>query len=278
MALSFYPTNELLDATSYYMFDIWREHADPKIINMPLMRYGPWYFCSIALSFVVLIKVVLTNYMADRKPLELKPYLIFFNGLLFGGYGAFFMAACVFTKFGSEGFNCRAADPNSNDLIDVIIRLMGYVYIIGKCGDFITPIFRVLLKKPFSDMHVAHTLFMVLISYLGLVYYPGGVFLFMPFLDALYYSMLHGYLVMATPDGDQYRPSKKWPLFLARFRIAMFVASAAHGIFFYFQPNCGPDSLKLIQICYSLICTTMLTRNYLKRFTNDIENRITSFK
>lgn len=270
-------TTELLDLSSYYLFDIWRKYGDPKIMDLPLMAYGPWYFYSIALTFVFFIKVIGPSYMADKKPFYLKPYLMVFNGLLFGGYGGFFVGGSVFTRFGAEGFNCEAADPNSQELFDVVIRLLGYVFLIGKCGDFVVPVFQVLLKKSVSDLHLMHTLFMVFITYLGLIYYPGGVFLFFPYMDGLYYCLFHCYLTMVTPPGSEYKPKISWAPFLIQLRMGMFAMVLLHGIYFATQSNCGPPGMKAIQISYAVLALVLLLKDY-KRTVISIDLRKRSTK
>ncbi|KAI1290264.1 Elongation of very long chain fatty acids protein 1 [Halotydeus destructor] len=258
----------LMDTTTYYMFKVWDKHGDKTLVNMPMMNEGPWFFLTIALSFVFFIKVAGPNYMRDRKPMYLKPWMIFFNGLLFGGYGVFFVAALVFTKFGLEGLDCKSGltDPNSTDVNSTVIKLMGYMYLIGKCGDFIVPVFRVLLKKTYSDLHILHTLFMVFTAYFGLVFYPGGVVMVAPFLDGLYYSVLYGYLSLTTPPGENYRPGQKWAKYLAILRIGVFALTMVQNTYFYFQPNCGPSTLKLLITCYAFLGVTLLTRDYKRRF------------
>lgn len=266
-------TSDLLDVSNYYLFGVWRNHGDPKIMSMPLMAHGPWWFFSIALFFVAFIKVIGPNYMAERKPLDLKPWLFVFNGLFFGGYGAFFVGASIFTDYGAEGFNCRAADPVSERFSDLVIRLLGYVYLVGKCCDFVLPVLRVLVKKSVSDLQLCHTLFMVLITYLGLIYYPGGIFLLLPYLDGLYYSFLHCYLVMRTPQGEMYLTSQKWPRFLIGLRLFMFAVLFLHGLYFYFQANCGPQNLKVLQISYSALALLLLRKEYRKQALKEERRR-----
>lgn len=60
------------------------------------MRGGPWTIIAITCVFALIVKVVGPQFMKNRKPFDLRPYMIVYNGMLFGMNGVgFLVSSCI---------------------------------------------------------------------------------------------------------------------------------------------------------------------------------------
>lgn len=128
------------------------------------------------------------------------------------------------------------------------------MYWLMKLKEFQKPILASLAGKRNSRyLNNSYTLFLsgqLLMSYLGSVFYPGGIFAFWPLSDAVVTIFEYSYLVMRTASKEL-RPNTKWGRIIAFGRFTQFVALFIHGIYFLTCERCGVRILIKIQVAYN---------------------------
>lgn len=150
---------------------------------------------------------------------------------------------------------CCFADPSDESLTMWIRKSVGYVFFGGKVWDFMRPLLAVYRKRAheITDLYLLHCFCSVFFSFIGLKLYPGGVFIFLPYLDGVYQIMAQAYLIMAATYGTEMKPSYGFRVFLYRFKLFSGVLLLLHGAYFATVPNCGPAFLKYFQVVYAIV-------------------------
>ena len=239
---------------SYYLNDFWNDVSDPDINGKPLMSGGPFGWLSFFILVTYWIRVAGPEMMKNKKPSDMKPWLLILNGLTFGGYITGFVTGLVYSNFGLESFSCEACDLKDRSVDMYIRKSTGYVFFGGKVWEFMRLVLSVYRKRDheITNMYLVHCFASAILCYIGLKLYPGGVFSFLPYVDGFYQMFAYAYLVMSCASAEM-KPSQEFRTFLYRLKIVSGLLVMAHAAYFLTQPNCGPVGLKAIQFVYAAV-------------------------
>ncbi|KAI1294211.1 Elongation of very long chain fatty acids protein 1 [Halotydeus destructor] len=239
----------------YYVNDIWNDISDPGVNSKPFMSGGPWGWVAVLSLIVLWIRVLGPRYMAHRPAADFRAWLLVLNGLTFGGYITGFITGIWYANWGLDALSCSSYDQGDSSVEMWIKKSVGYVFFGGKVWDFMRPLLAVFRKRDheITNLYLFHCACAVFFVFLGLKLHPGGVFIFLPYLDGVYQIVAQAYLVMAATAGAQMKPSYEFRVFLYRLRLFSGVLVLVHGLYFLTVPNCGPTFLKLFQVIYAAI-------------------------
>lgn len=239
---------------SYYITDFWNDIADPDINGKPFMSGGPWGWIALVSFLTYWIKFQGPRSMKGKEAKDLRPLLLILNGFAFGALTTGVMTGLWHSNWGMTSFSCTALDPKNRSLDMWIKKTIGYLFIFGKTWEFIRPIIAVYRKRDshITNMYLVNCCSSVLIVWLGLKLYPGGVLSLLPYLDGIYQIFAYGYLIKASASSV-FKPSSSYRTLLYRIRSLANFLLLIHGLYFLMIPNCGPTLLKVLQVIYATV-------------------------
>jgi len=230
-------------------------NADPKVSNdFPLMYGAPLKLLVIITMYAIFALAIGPRMMRDRKPYDLRPWMLVYNGFMFGVSGAGSLVALWITQMGTNSWSCRDDGDRWEGITGMTFKYLGYVYLFVKMFDFATTVFDVLRKRENADLkgQVVHNAYMVMFAYIGIKYYPRGMFCFMPMLDLMMQSIRCAYLVLASA-GSALRFSLWWKNYVAMAQIIQLLILLTHSVYVTITPNCaGPIYIKLAVFLYAI--------------------------
>ena len=253
---------------SEYFSSVLKTPLDPRGSQFPLIRDGPFALISLLTSLLILLKVIGPMWMRHRKPYDLRPWMLIFNGTMFGMNGAGFFMTLVLTEGITNCWTCGASDPQSLDLRPSAIVLLGFVYFLIKFMEFARIGFAVMRKRDHQASLAAFTQpsLVTLVIFAGLLYYPGDIFCFLPMMDTLTNSITYGYYVLATAKQIS---SDKYKKHLVLTQMLSFVLIFTHAIWFLSQPSCkAPHIVLFFQALYSGLCLVSYPFVFAKVFSS----------
>lgn len=186
--------------------------------------------------------------------MDLGPFMLIYNGLMFGINGAGFLMSLAITDMTSDVFACGRARPTDSGLKSAAIIYLGFTYFLVKFLEFIRVGFAVLRKRDEQATMgaILNPAAVTLIVHTGLYYYPGGVFAFLPVADTLTSSIVYSYYVLASAKQINF---ENWKRPMICLQLIHFAALLAHATYFLMQPNCGvPHIVLILQAIYALFC------------------------
>lgn len=130
------------------------QNGDPRVQDWPLMKspFPTWIIC---ISFAYLMKVQGPKLMKDRKPFELRRWIIVYNFLqvVFSSWLVFELLASGW--WGEYSFRCQPIDRSESG---ARMAAASWWYFISKFTEFIDTLFFVLRKKfdHVSLLHIIH--------------------------------------------------------------------------------------------------------------------------
>lgn len=229
----------LFDMPMYYLTDFWVENADIRTKDLPLLTGGPIPILTIMASYLLFVYYLGPKYMEDRKPLEIRPLMLFFNSFMFAVNGAGFVFGLLASDFGTRLWACKKIDPNSDDFKENLLVYLGYFYLWSRLFDMIDTVFFTLRKKynHVSFLHVFHHGIVPLIAYMGLKLHPGGNAGYLPMTNVFIHTIMYAYYAMACmgPEMSKYI---WWKKHLTQLQLVQFSTVFSHAMYSLFTPNC----------------------------------------
>jgi len=217
--------SRIYDQYVYMMENLRDRRAD----DLPLMS-SIWPTVFICLSYVYIIKIAGPAFMKDRKPYELKYFVIAYNlfQTIFSLWG--FTQGWSFYVSGNYSWKCEPVDYSQNP--DALRALtMAYIFYISKIIDMVDS-FIFLLKKKFthlSFLHVFHHGIMPFYIWWGPRFVGGGQVGFSAFLNAGVHSVMYLYYLLAA-CGPHLQKYLWWKKYLTRMQMTQFVLVFLHSI------------------------------------------------
>ncbi|XP_065155675.1 very long chain fatty acid elongase AAEL008004-like [Atheta coriaria] len=215
-----------------YMGDINRfinKYADPRTSHLPLIS-SPFYTLGICISYVIIVKYIGPKLMENRKPLNLKNTLIFYNFLqvLLSAY-IFYEIGAVGWLTGRYSYRCEPVDYSNSPNALRAIRAC-YMYYLSKFTEFIDTLFFVLRKKndQISTLHVIHHGIMPMSVWFGVKFTPGGHSMFFGFLNTFVHIVMYTYYMLSA-CGPSVQKYLWWKKYLTTMQMVQFVAIVVHA-------------------------------------------------
>ncbi|XP_024083450.1 elongation of very long chain fatty acids protein AAEL008004 isoform X2 [Cimex lectularius] len=208
--------------------EIFDKNGDPRTRNWPLMS-SPFPTLVICLTYVYVVKVLGPKIMENRKPLQLKNVLIFYN-LFQVVFSAWLFYECLMGGWLREySFRCQPVDYSDSPTTIRMVNVCWWYYF-SKFTEFMDTIFFVLRKKNehISTLHVIHHGCMPMSVWFGVKFTPGGHSTFFGLLNTFVHIVMYTYYLLAA-FGPSVQKYLWWKKYLTTLQMAQFVAIMVHA-------------------------------------------------
>ncbi|KAJ9580440.1 hypothetical protein L9F63_024376, partial [Diploptera punctata] len=191
---------------------------------------SPFPTLAICLGYVYIVKVLGPKYMENRKPMELRKVLIYYN--LFQVLFSFWL----FYEIGMSGWltgryslRCEPVDYSNHPVTVRMVHACWWYYF-SKFTEFMDTIFFVLRKKNehVSTLHVIHHGVMPMSVWFGVKFTPGGHSTFFGLINTFVHIVMYTYYLLAAM-GPQYQKFLWWKKYLTTFQMVQFIAIMVHA-------------------------------------------------
>lgn len=256
---------DMMKLVNYYLFDFWMEHGDARTADLPLMSGGPSPILLIILLYVSFVKIIGPKFMMDRKPLSLRPLMLFFNSFMLAVNALGFAIGLLASDFGSRLWSCRKHSFNDPDHFkETLLLYLGYLYMCARILDMADTIFFVMRKKynNVSCLHVFHHSMVPLIAFMGLKLHPYPNAGFLPMSNVFVHTLMYAYYAMSCmgPEMSKYI---WWKKHLTQLQLLQFVSVFAHAVYTYLTPDCQfPKLLSAAEMNISILFFLLFGKFY----------------
>ena len=169
----------------------------PRGGHFPIIRDGITSSLPLLVAVGILIYYLLPLWMQKRSPIDVRPFMLIYSGILFGIYGGGFILSLLLTSMGRETITCgREID----DLKDYVIAYCGFAFFMVKFMDFGRIIFATLRKKETqtSVLNFLQISLLILLIQSGVYFHPGGVAYFIGAVDSFLGCFINSYYILAS--------------------------------------------------------------------------------
>ncbi|KAH6919890.1 hypothetical protein HPB50_029122 [Hyalomma asiaticum] len=238
-------------------------------------RTRTWFFMGSPVPVMVVIVLYLLFatrlgpwFMRDRKPLNVRGVVVFYNVVMMGLSVYFICFAILYasTRKPGQSVFCWGTDPRPTEH-NMFFLTQGWYYMLMKAGEMLDTLFFVLRKKTthLSFLHLLHhslALWSVwLVLTLGMT---GHVFSF-PLLNSVVHVVMYGYYALAAL-GPALRPNLWWKKYVTLIQIAQFGALSLHALIPVFV-DCGmPRTLALVGALEGVLFASLFSDFYVKAY------------
>ncbi|PNF37535.1 Elongation of very long chain fatty acids protein AAEL008004 [Cryptotermes secundus] len=203
--------------------------SDPRTGKWPLMS-SPFPTLAICLSYIYVVKVLGPKLMENKKPMELRKVLIYYN--LF----QVLFSVWLFIEIGMSGWltgryslRCEPVDYSSHPVTIRTVHACWWYYF-SKFTEFFDTIFFVLRKKNehVSTLHVIHHGVMPMSVWFGVKFTPGGHSTFFGLINTFVHIVMYTYYLLSAL-GPHYQKYLWWKKYLTTFQMVQFVVIMVHA-------------------------------------------------
>jgi len=204
------------------------EKSDPRTTNWFLIT-SPIPIAASCLIYVFIVKVLGPKLMKNRKPFELKNFIIIYNFLqvLFSLW--LFYEAAMSGWLTGYSYRCEAIDYSPSP---AAMRMANFVwwYYFSKFVDFIDTFLFVMRKKldNVSALHVIHHGTMPFAVWWAVKFTPGGHVTFAFFINSGIHVVMYTYYMLAAM-GPKVQRYLWWKKYITIMQIIQFIAMLVHS-------------------------------------------------
>nr|XP_029708454.1 elongation of very long chain fatty acids protein AAEL008004-like [Aedes albopictus] len=224
--------DRMFDEYQQYMED----HRDRRSLSFPLVN-TVWPVVTILATYLYVVLRAGPKYMEQRKAYDLKTVIRIYNIVQVVANGGYFVAV-MFLMLRWENFSFKCQPVNYSESKQGYEELyLSYGYFLLKVLDLADTVFFVLRKKQshVSFLHVYHHAVMVTLSFLAVIFVPGGHVIMLGVWNSLVHAVMYFYYYLAS-----YGNQNSWKKYLTRLQLVQFI----HMGFHFGRPalmglNCG---------------------------------------
>ncbi|XP_023242841.1 elongation of very long chain fatty acids protein AAEL008004-like [Centruroides sculpturatus] len=188
------------------------DNGDPRVYDWSMMQ-SPWPTLGICFSYIYFVKLLGPALMKDRKPMDLRYVMIFYNFAMVIASTWLFVMLGLYGWFSKYSWKCEPVDY-SNSSEAVAMANAAWWYYVSKFVEFTDTVFMVLRKKfdHVSNLHVIHHGIMPMSVWWGVKFTPGGHSTFFAFINSFVHILMYFYYGMAAvgPTMTKYLWWKKY--------------------------------------------------------------------
>lgn len=207
---------------------------------------------AIVASYLLTVLYIGPRIMLNRKPLEIKTLIRFYNAAMILVNIYLIKRALVLVDNGRSFFNCKGVEMDFERVDEIAI--ITELFLLSRLADFLDTIWFVLRKKHshISFLHVFHHSYVPTVAYVASRWTPvvPNAMAF-PFINSAIHVIMYSYYLLATIP--QMRPHLWWKRYLTALQMTQFIVVLIYNIFgfFYFNQVCG--KLQIASLVGSLI-------------------------
>ena len=234
---------------------------DSRVVNFPFMSDGfPWRIIGICFIYFIIAKL----WRPSVKEVNMKPILFIFNGFAFGVHGAGLVLCFVLSNRGKDGFDCRPLKPipyNGELTFDYVksesIVHMTAVFLLLRIFLMSESLILMMMRgKPPSNWRLANDAILLIFTFIGIKYLPGGPSLFFGKTYLAFYTFTYGYYTLKlgyTESQKVLDNSRKYFIYL---KFLWSVLTLGHHLFLVYYPTCQENyiifPLSFVELIYSV--------------------------
>ncbi|OQR70750.1 elongation of very long chain fatty acids protein 5-like [Tropilaelaps mercedesae] len=188
---------------------------------------GDWMtLLYILCMYVGVVKILLPQYMMNRKEFKLLGIIRLYNLLLVGINVLFFYDIAKHTYFGGRySWLCQGL---RRDSMDMEVLKLNYYYMFVRIFEFLDTVFFILRKKfnQASVLNISHHCIAVILPWYGLAYGIDGQICLMVLVNMAVHVIMYSYYFLASfPAMQSYLG---WKRYLTLIQIIQFVVVGVH--------------------------------------------------
>ncbi|XP_055531730.1 elongation of very long chain fatty acids protein 7-like isoform X2 [Wyeomyia smithii] len=203
--------------------------ADPRAKHLPFMD-NPLPTVYLIICYLLWVLLLGPMYMRDRKPMDLRRFIIFYNlfQVLLSGY--MFYEHLMAGWLQGYSLTCQTVDYNDGPLSRRMFNLC-YVYYLSKLTEFADTIFFVLRKKQsqITDLHVYHHSLTPMEAWILTKFIAGGNATFPNIINNFVHVLMYFYYMLSAM-GPRYQKYLWWKKYMTEVQIVQFILCIGHCI------------------------------------------------
>lgn len=180
------------------------------------------------------------NLMRNRKPLEIKNLIRFYNAAMILSNIYLIKRALTLVDNGRSFFNCKGVEMDLSRVEE--IAFITELFLLSRLADFLDTVWFVLRKKQshISFLHVFHHSYVPTVAYVATRWIPvvPNAMSF-PFINSAIHVVMYTYYLLAT--FPSLRQHLWWKRYLTALQMIQFITVLIYNVFgyFYFGRVCG---------------------------------------
>nr|XP_004672547.1 elongation of very long chain fatty acids protein 1 [Jaculus jaculus] len=214
------------------------KHADPRIQNYPLMG-SPLLVTSILLTYVYFVLSLGPRIMANRKPFQLRGFMIVYNFSLVA------LSLYIVYEFLMSGWlstytwRCDPVDFSNSPEALRMVRV-AWLFLFSKFIELMDTVIFILRKKDgqVTFLHVFHHSVLPWSWWWGIKIAPGGMGSFHAMINSSVHVVMYLYYGLSAL-GPVAQPYLWWKKHMTAIQLIQFVLVSLHITQYYFMPNCN---------------------------------------
>uniref|UniRef100_A0AAG5DGJ0 Elongation of very long chain fatty acids protein n=1 Tax=Anopheles atroparvus TaxID=41427 RepID=A0AAG5DGJ0_ANOAO len=203
--------------------------ADPRAKQLPFMD-NPLPTLGMITIYLLWVLLIGPMYMRDRKPMDLRRVIIFYNlfQVLLSGY--MFYEHLMAGWLRGYSLTCQTVDYSDSPLSRRMFNLC-YVYYLSKLTEFADTVFFVLRKKQsqITDLHVYHHSLTPMEAWILTKFIAGGNATLPNVINNFVHVLMYFYYMLSAM-GPRYQKYLWWKKYMTEVQIIQFIICIAHCI------------------------------------------------
>ncbi|XP_025062701.1 elongation of very long chain fatty acids protein 1 isoform X1 [Alligator sinensis] len=242
--------------------------ADPRIAEYPLMD-SPFLMMGILLGYVYFVLSLGPRMMANRKPLDLKKFMVVYNFFLVG------LSFYIVYEFLMAGWltgytwSCDPVDTSQSPQALRMVRV-AWLFVFSKFIELTDTVIFVVRKKSeqVTFLHVFHHSVLPWSWWWGARFGPGGMGSFHAMVNSMVHVVMYFYYGLSAA-GPAFQKYLWWKKHITAIQLLQFVIVSIHISQYYFMPSCNyqfPIFIHLIWI-YGTIFFILFSNFWYQSYT-----------
>ncbi|XP_049543339.1 elongation of very long chain fatty acids protein 7 [Anopheles darlingi] len=203
--------------------------ADPRAKQLPFMD-NPLPTLGMIMIYLFWVLLIGPMYMRDRKPMDLRRGIIFYNlfQVLLSGY--MFYEHLMAGWLRGYSLTCQTVDYSDSPQSRRMFNLC-YVYYLSKLSEFADTVFFVLRKKQsqITDLHVYHHSLTPIEAWILTKFIAGGNATLPNVINNFVHVLMYFYYMLSAM-GPRYQKYLWWKKYMTEVQIIQFIICIAHCI------------------------------------------------
>ncbi|XP_050091018.1 elongation of very long chain fatty acids protein 7-like isoform X2 [Anopheles aquasalis] len=203
--------------------------ADPRAKQLPFMD-NPLPTLGMIMIYLFWVLLIGPMYMRDRKPMDLRRVIIFYNlfQVLLSGY--MFYEHLMAGWLRGYSLTCQTVDYSDSPQSRRMFNLC-YVYYLSKLSEFADTVFFVLRKKQsqITDLHVYHHSLTPIEAWILTKFIAGGNATLPNVINNFVHVLMYFYYMLSAM-GPRFQKYLWWKKYMTEVQIIQFIICIAHCI------------------------------------------------
>lgn len=241
--------------------------CDQRDKSLFMLSNGIMNVVAIVSAYLFTVLFVGPKIMQERKPLEIKTLIRFYNAAMILVNIYLIKRALSLVDQGRSFFNCKGVELDYEQVDEIAI--ISELFLWSRLADFLDTIWFVLRKKHshISFLHVFHHSYVPTVVYVASRWTPVvPISMAFPFINSAVHVVMYTYYLLAT--FPQLRPHLWWKRYLTALQMTQFVLVLVYNIFgyFFFNNVCGKvQTTALVGSLISAVIFLALFSSFYKR-------------